>query len=84
MIPAIMKQTTYVYRQGKDTVTIVFKDDKVQSKDSTLLRLIRCERAVLSAQTRRQDCPLTSSHHSAEDSGLYSTKRDLPRITALG
>ena len=34
--PAIMKQTTYVYRQGKDTVTIVFKDDKLQSKDSTL------------------------------------------------
>ena len=34
--PTIMKQTTYVYRQGKDTVTIVFKDDKVQSKDSTL------------------------------------------------
>ena len=33
--PTIMKQTTYVYRQGKDTVTIVFKDDKVQSKDST-------------------------------------------------
>jgi outer membrane protein assembly factor BamE (lipoprotein component of BamABCDE complex) len=33
---AIIKQTTYVYRQGKDTVTIVFKDDKVQSKDSTL------------------------------------------------
>ena len=32
----IMKRTTYVYRQGKDTVTIVFKDDKVQSKDSTL------------------------------------------------
>jgi outer membrane protein assembly factor BamE (lipoprotein component of BamABCDE complex) len=32
----IMKQTTYVYRQGKDTVTILFKDDKVQSKDSTL------------------------------------------------
>jgi outer membrane protein assembly factor BamE (lipoprotein component of BamABCDE complex) len=32
----IMKKTTYVYRQGKDTVTIVFKDDKVQSKDSTL------------------------------------------------
>ena len=27
---------TYIYRQGKDTVTIVFKDDKVQSKDSTL------------------------------------------------
>ena len=34
--PAMMKQTTYVYRQGKDTVTIVFRDDKVQSKDSTL------------------------------------------------
>ena len=34
--PAIMKRTTYVYRQGKDTVTIGFKDDKVQSKDSTL------------------------------------------------
>ena len=34
----IMKKTTYIYRQGKDTVTIVFKDDKVQSKDSTLSR----------------------------------------------
>jgi outer membrane protein assembly factor BamE (lipoprotein component of BamABCDE complex) len=33
--PTITKQTTYVYRQGKDTVTIIFKDDKVQSKDST-------------------------------------------------
>ena len=32
----IMKKTTYIYRQAKDTVTIVFKDDKVQSKDSTL------------------------------------------------
>jgi len=32
----IMKKTTYVYRQGKDAVTIVFKDDKVQAKDSTL------------------------------------------------
>ena len=32
----IMKKTTYIYRQSKDTVTIVFKDDKVQSKDSTL------------------------------------------------
>src|SRR5437773_12132161 len=32
----IMKKTTYVYRQGKDTVTIVVKDDKVQSKDHTL------------------------------------------------
>ena len=34
--PTIIRQTTYVYRQGKDTVTIVFRDDKVQSKDSTL------------------------------------------------
>jgi outer membrane protein assembly factor BamE (lipoprotein component of BamABCDE complex) len=33
---ATMKQTTYVYRQGKDSVTIIFKDDKVQSKESTL------------------------------------------------
>ncbi len=32
----IMKKMTYVYRQGKDTVTVVFKGDKVQSKDSTL------------------------------------------------
>jgi outer membrane protein assembly factor BamE (lipoprotein component of BamABCDE complex) len=32
----VMKKTTYVYRQGKETVTIVFKDDKVQEKQSTL------------------------------------------------
>src|SRR6266403_3903642 len=32
----VTKTTTYVYRQGKDTVTIVFKDDKLLSKDSTL------------------------------------------------
>ncbi len=32
----IMKKTTYVYRQGKDVVTIIFKDEKVQAKDSTL------------------------------------------------
>ena len=32
----VTKTTTYFYRQGKDTVTIVFKDDKLQSKDSTL------------------------------------------------
>jgi outer membrane protein assembly factor BamE (lipoprotein component of BamABCDE complex) len=31
----VMKKTTYVYRQGKDSATIVFKDDKVQSKEST-------------------------------------------------
>jgi outer membrane protein assembly factor BamE (lipoprotein component of BamABCDE complex) len=32
----IMKKTTYIYRQDKDTVTIVFKDDKVTEKQSTL------------------------------------------------
>jgi hypothetical protein len=32
----IMKKTTYIYREGKDTVTIVFKDDKVAEKQSTL------------------------------------------------
>ena len=34
--PTIIRQTTYVYRQGKDSVTIIFRDDKVQSKDSTI------------------------------------------------
>jgi hypothetical protein len=32
----LTRKTTYVYTQGKDTVTVVFKEDKVQSKDSTL------------------------------------------------
>ena len=32
----IMKKTTYVYRQGSDSVTIVFKDDKVTDKQTTL------------------------------------------------
>lgn len=32
----ILKKATYVYRQGKDAVTIVFKDDKVVEKQSTL------------------------------------------------
>jgi outer membrane protein assembly factor BamE (lipoprotein component of BamABCDE complex) len=32
----VLKKTTYVYDQGKESVTIVFKDDKVQSKLSTL------------------------------------------------
>ena len=31
----VMKKTTYTYRQGAEQVTIVFKDDKVQSKEST-------------------------------------------------
>lgn len=34
----ITKTTTYVYQQGKERVTILFKDDKVQSKESTLSR----------------------------------------------
>ena len=32
----ILKKTTYVYHQGNDTVTVVFKDDKVVEKQSTL------------------------------------------------
>ncbi len=34
--PTARMTDVYVYRQGKDTVAIVFKDDKVQSKKSTL------------------------------------------------
>ena len=33
----LLKITTYTYRQGKDTVTNVFKEDKVQTKESTLV-----------------------------------------------
>jgi outer membrane protein assembly factor BamE (lipoprotein component of BamABCDE complex) len=32
----ITKMTTYVYRQGKETVTIIFKEDKMLEKRSTL------------------------------------------------
>ena len=32
----VLKKTVYVYDQGKESVTIFFKDDKVQSKVSTL------------------------------------------------
>ena len=32
----ISKKTIYDYKQGKDTVTLTFKDDKLQSKESTL------------------------------------------------
>jgi outer membrane protein assembly factor BamE (lipoprotein component of BamABCDE complex) len=32
----LLKKTTYIYTQGKESVTVVFKDDKVQSKTSTL------------------------------------------------
>jgi outer membrane protein assembly factor BamE (lipoprotein component of BamABCDE complex) len=31
-----LKKTTYIYAQGKESVTVVFKDDKVQSTTSTL------------------------------------------------
>ncbi len=34
--PTTVEKTTYVYAQGKESVTIVFKDDKVQSTVSTL------------------------------------------------
>ena len=32
----LLKKTTYTYKQGQDRVEVVFKDDKVQSKESTL------------------------------------------------
>jgi len=32
----LLKKTTYIYAQGKESVTVIFKDDKVQSKASTL------------------------------------------------
>jgi outer membrane protein assembly factor BamE (lipoprotein component of BamABCDE complex) len=32
----LLKKTVYVYAQGKESVTVIFKDDKVQSKASTL------------------------------------------------
>src|ERR1700738_1024404 len=32
----LLKKTTYIYSQGKESVTVVFKDDKVQTKASTL------------------------------------------------
>jgi outer membrane protein assembly factor BamE (lipoprotein component of BamABCDE complex) len=31
-----LKRTVYIYAQGKESVTVVFKDDKVQSTTSTL------------------------------------------------
>jgi outer membrane protein assembly factor BamE (lipoprotein component of BamABCDE complex) len=32
----VMKKTVYIYMQGKDTVTITFREDKVESKETTL------------------------------------------------
>jgi hypothetical protein len=32
----VLKKTTYTYKQGSDRVTVVFRDDKVASKESTL------------------------------------------------
>jgi outer membrane protein assembly factor BamE (lipoprotein component of BamABCDE complex) len=32
----LLKKTVYIYAQGKESVTVVFKDDKVQSTTSTL------------------------------------------------
>jgi hypothetical protein len=32
----LLKRTTYFYRQSNGTVTVLFKDDKVEAKSSTL------------------------------------------------
>ena len=32
----LLKSTTYLYRQSNGTVTVLFKDDKVAAKSSTL------------------------------------------------
>jgi outer membrane protein assembly factor BamE (lipoprotein component of BamABCDE complex) len=32
----LLKRTTYVYKQSNGTVTVLFKDDKVAAKSSTL------------------------------------------------
>jgi len=32
----LLKRTTYLYRQADGTVTVLFKDDKVAAKSSTL------------------------------------------------
>lgn len=32
----LKQKTTYIYTQGNDTVTIVFWDDRVESRDTTL------------------------------------------------
>ena len=32
----VMKKTTYIYTQGNDTVVITFREDKVESKETTL------------------------------------------------
>ena len=32
----VMKKTTYVYTQANGTVTITFREDKVESKETTL------------------------------------------------
>lgn len=34
----LLKRTTYLYKQSNGTVTILFKDDRVQAKSSTLPR----------------------------------------------
>ena len=35
-LPTTTTKTTYIYAQGKESVSVVFKDDKVQSTTSTL------------------------------------------------
>lgn len=34
--PDLRQKSTFLYMQGKDTVTIVFYDDKLESKQTTL------------------------------------------------
>lgn len=34
---AAAKKTTYLYAQGKDTVIVIFQDDKVASTETTLV-----------------------------------------------
>src|SRR5262249_2900387 len=90
--PMIIRQTTYTYRQGKDTVTIIFRDDKVQKKDSTLSDCPAVRQTTLSAQTRRQELPASrwfrwgqptlqqtrfAAHHCA---GLRSAMADATSI----
>ena len=35
---AVMRKTTYFYAQGQDTITITFKEDKVESRESSLTK----------------------------------------------
>ena len=32
----VLKKTTYIYNQGQDSVIVTFREDKVESKETTL------------------------------------------------